>query len=70
MGETRIMTGKATEKAKIHVCNQTETSPSIKPILKTVIVNDMIPDIRNAMINANKTRWCFLLIIIENHRCF
>ncbi len=63
MGETRIMTGKATAKAKAHDCIQIVTSPSIKPILKTVIVNDMIPDIMNAMMNANKTRWCFLLII-------
>ena len=65
MGETIKISGKATAKEKPHDLNQMETRSSIKPTFNTLIFKDMIPDIRNAMKNENKTLWYFLSTIIE-----
>jgi len=55
MGEIIKTTGKATAKEKVHDLSQIEARPSIKPRFKTLILNDMIPDIRSAMKNEIKT---------------
>jgi len=49
--ETIKTAGKATRKPKLHALSQLCKRLSVKPRLKKVITNDMMPDISKAMTN-------------------
>jgi hypothetical protein len=53
MGETIIIVGKATIKAKTHAFSQIVIIFATIPTLNTLITKDMIPDISNAIKNKN-----------------
>jgi len=47
------MVGNATINAKLHAFIQIVKMFSMRPTLKTLITNDMMPDINNAIISEN-----------------
>jgi hypothetical protein len=51
MGETIMIVGKATMKAKLLACNQRLIKFVTRPRLKKLITKDIIPDINNAIKN-------------------
>jgi hypothetical protein len=53
MGDIMNITGNATKKAKPHAFNQIDIIFATIPTLKTLIKNDIIHDINNAIKNAN-----------------
>jgi hypothetical protein len=61
------MVGKATIKAKLHALIQISIRLLTKPKLKILMTNDIIPDIRNAIINENTIFWCLRGIMARTH---
>jgi len=55
IGAIIIIVGKATIKAKLHAFNHIVIILLTKPMLKTLITKDIIPDISNAIKNEKTT---------------
>lgn len=62
-----MMVGKAIIKAKLHAFSHIVIILLTKPMLKTLITKDIIPDIRSAIKNEKTTLKCLFEIMGSTH---